>query len=107
MFLFLFSAVLSLYFKFLKFDEATATVLFHSFVSLCYFAPILGATLADSFLGKFRTIFYLCIIYILGELVLTLGAVGDDSDGNEGIAGPDSINTFTIVISDPIISDCK
>ena len=44
--------VLSLYFKFLKFDESTATVLFHSFVSHCYFAPILGATLADSFLGR-------------------------------------------------------
>jgi dipeptide/tripeptide permease len=79
--------VLSLYFKFLKFDEGTATILFHSFVSLCYFAPILGATLADSFLGKFRTIFYLCLIYILGELVLTLGAVGDTTDGNQGIDG--------------------
>jgi dipeptide/tripeptide permease len=82
-----FSAVLSLYFKFLKFDEASSTVLFHSFVSLCYFAPILGATLADSFLGKFRTIFYLCCVYILGELVLTLGAVGDTSEGNQGIEG--------------------
>jgi oligopeptide transporter 2 len=43
-----------LYFKFLKYEESTATVLFHSFVSLCYFAPILGAILADSLLGKFR-----------------------------------------------------
>ena len=83
----LFSAVLSLYFKFLKFSEDDSIILFHSFVSLCYFAPILGATLADSFLGKFRTIFYLCCIYILGELVLTLGAVGDREDGNEGIEG--------------------
>ena len=40
-----------------------------------------------SFLGKFRTIFYLAIIYIIGELVLTLGAVGDTSDGNEGLEG--------------------
>jgi dipeptide/tripeptide permease len=81
------SAVLGLYFKFLKYPEDTATVLFHSFVSLCYFAPILGATLADSFLGKFRTIFYLSIVYIIGELTLTLGAIGDRSNGNEGIEG--------------------
>jgi dipeptide/tripeptide permease len=76
-----------LYFKFLKYPEETATVLFHSFVSLCYFAPILGATLADSFLGKFRTIFYLGIVYVIGELILTLGAVGDRSEGNQGIEG--------------------
>jgi len=71
----------------LKYPEETATVLFHSFVSLCYFAPILGATLADSFLGKFRTIFYLGIVYVIGELILTLGAVGDRSEGNQGIEG--------------------
>jgi len=62
--------------KSLGFLEETATILFHTFVSLCYFAPILGAALADSFLGKFRTIFYLCIFYILGELVLSIGSFG-------------------------------
>ena len=68
---------MSLFFKFLKFEESVATVLVHAFVSLCYFAPILGATLADSFLGKFRTIFYLCIVYIVGEVVLTIGATNN------------------------------
>ena len=69
------------------FTDSTATVLYHSFTSLCYFAPILGAILADSYLGKFKTIFYLAIVYVIGELVLTLGAIGDTSDGNEGIEG--------------------
>ena len=43
--------------------------------------------MADSYLGKFKTIFYLAIVYVIGELVLTLGAIGDTSDGNEGIEG--------------------
>ena len=82
-----FPAVLSLYFRFLGYSDSTATVLYHSFTSLCYFAPILGAILADSYFGKFKTIFYLSIIYVIGEVVLTLGAVGDTSEGNQGIDG--------------------
>lgn len=42
----------------------------HYFVSGVYFLPILGAILADGYLGKFRTIFYLSIVYCLGHLTL-------------------------------------
>ncbi|XP_055351684.1 solute carrier family 15 member 1-like isoform X2 [Paramacrobiotus metropolitanus] len=42
---------------------------------LCYFLPVLGAWLADSLIGKFRTILYLSLVYILGLLVLTLAAM--------------------------------
>jgi hypothetical protein len=48
------AAVLSLYFMFLNFNESTSTVLYHTFNTFCYFSPILGALLADSYLGKFR-----------------------------------------------------
>ena len=48
---------------------------------------MLGAIIADSFVGKFRTIFYISIVYALGQIILTVGAIGDTSNGNEGISG--------------------
>ena len=71
----------------LGFSEDTATILYHAFTALCYFTPIFGAILADSFFGKYRTIFYISLVYALGQIVLTLGAVGDTTAGNEGIVG--------------------
>jgi hypothetical protein len=38
-------------------------------------------------LGKFRTIFYLSIVYLLGVVILTIAAVGDRTDENLGIEG--------------------
>ena len=69
------------------YSDSTATMLYHTFTSLSYFAPTFGAILADSFLGMFKTIFYVSIVYIIGEIVLTIGAIGDTSNGNHGIAG--------------------
>ena len=46
-----------------------------------------GAIIADSFVGKFRTIFYISIVYAIGQIVLTVGAIGDTEGGNEGISG--------------------
>ncbi len=51
-------------------DEAKSW--YHFFVSAVYFFPILGAILADGFLGKYRTIIYLSIVYCLGHLALSL-----------------------------------
>ncbi|XP_074157448.1 solute carrier family 15 member 2 [Sminthopsis crassicaudata] len=69
-------AVLTLYFLyFLHWSEDTATSVYHAFSSLCYFTPVLGAIIADSWLGKFRTIISLSLIYVLGHLVKSLGAV--------------------------------
>lgn len=39
-----------------------------------YFFPIFGAMLADSWLGKFKTIFYVSIIYAIGNIVLAMAA---------------------------------
>jgi POT family proton-dependent oligopeptide transporter len=42
----------------------------HYFVSGVYFLPIFGAIIADGWLGKFRTILSLSIVYCLGHLTL-------------------------------------
>ena len=67
--------------------EDDAVILFHGFNFLCYFTPLFGAIIADSFLGKFRTILYLATIYAIGEITLTIGAIGNTKNGNEGIEG--------------------
>ncbi|KAG5684402.1 hypothetical protein PVAND_013637 [Polypedilum vanderplanki] len=51
----------------LGYSDNTATVLFHIFTSLVYFFPVMGAVIADSFLGKFRTILYLSCVYAIGS----------------------------------------
>src|SRR3954447_20958972 len=42
----------------------------HYFVTGVYFLPILGAIIADGWLGKYRTILSLSIVYCLGHLTL-------------------------------------
>lgn len=54
-------------------SEEEAKSYFHLFVSAAYFFPILGALLSDVFLGKYRTIIALSIVYCLGHLALALG----------------------------------
>ena len=42
----------------------------HYFVSGVYYLPIVGAIIADGWLGKYRTILWLSIVYCLGSLTL-------------------------------------
>jgi proton-dependent oligopeptide transporter, POT family len=51
---------------------ATAKEVFHIFVMGVYFFPLLGGWLADRYLGKYRTILYLSVVYCLGHLCLAL-----------------------------------
>ncbi|CAL8369326.1 unnamed protein product [Arctogadus glacialis] len=74
-------AVLVLYFKyFLRWDDDLATSVYHAFVALCYLTPILGAIVADSWLGKFKTIIYLSVVYALGQVVMAISAIHDLTD---------------------------
>jgi proton-dependent oligopeptide transporter, POT family len=45
---------------------------FHTFVIGVYFFPLLGGWLADRFLGKYHTIFWLSLVYCVGHLFLAL-----------------------------------
>lgn len=55
--------------------DSEAKLIFHAFVSLAYFTPILGSILADGFLGRYHVILYISILYCLGHVLLTIGAV--------------------------------
>jgi len=91
-------AVLVLYFTiFLKWDDDTATSIYHVFVALCYLTPILGAIVADSWLGKFKTIIYLSIVYAAGQGVLAVSAIHDITDTDRD-GTPDNM-TFHVALS--------
>jgi len=44
----------------------------HTFVIGVYFFPLLGGWLADRFLGKYKTIFYLSLVYCVGHACLAI-----------------------------------
>ncbi|XP_008933551.1 PREDICTED: solute carrier family 15 member 1, partial [Merops nubicus] len=76
-------AVLVLYFKyFLQWDDNLSTAIYHTFVALCYLTPILGAIIADSWLGKFLTIVSLSIVYTIGQSVMAVSSINDLTDNN-------------------------
>ena len=53
-------------------EDADARAWFHAFASAVYFFPALGAILSDVWLGKYRTILGLSLVYCAGHLALAL-----------------------------------
>src|SRR6185369_927246 len=53
-------------------DESMAKSYYHALVGANYFFPIVGALIADAWLGKYRTILLLSLVYCLGHLALAL-----------------------------------
>jgi proton-dependent oligopeptide transporter, POT family len=52
--------------------EGAAKEVFHTFVLGVYFFPLLGGWLSDRFLGKYRTILYLSLVYCVGQACLAM-----------------------------------
>lgn len=57
---------------YLMIDKATATADYHFFVAACYLFPLLGAYISDRFWGKYKTILYLSLVYVLGHAFLAI-----------------------------------
>lgn len=58
--------------QYLAMAKEDATAVYHLFVSACYLLPILGAYVSDRYLGKYRTIMYLSVVYCVGHAVLAI-----------------------------------
>ena len=58
--------------NYLAMTQANAKATYHLFVSACYLLPLLGAFLSDRYLGKYKTIMSLSIVYCLGHAVLAV-----------------------------------
>ncbi|PRQ34392.1 putative peptide-transporting ATPase [Rosa chinensis] len=69
------SSNLVYYFKYhLKQSSAKAAKSNSNWSGTCYLTPLLGAFLADAYLGRYKTIASFSIIYIIGMTLLTLSA---------------------------------
>lgn len=53
--------------------KSSATEVTHLFFAGVYAFPMIGAIIADRFLGKYKTILYLSLVYCLGHAVLAVG----------------------------------
>ncbi|MBL8787129.1 MAG: hypothetical protein JNJ59_19650 [Deltaproteobacteria bacterium] len=55
-----------------KMAEAEGKAAYHLFGAAVYALPMIGAMIADRLLGKYRTIFWLSIVYCMGHAALAL-----------------------------------
>jgi dipeptide/tripeptide permease len=53
----------------------------------CTVTPILGAIIADQYIGKYKTILYFCFIYIIGLFILTMTSLPIALQHGAGLGG--------------------
>lgn len=64
-----------------------ATGLTTFFQFWCYVTPIIGAIVADQYLGKYKTIVWFCIIYLIGLLILVCTSIPVALEHGAGLGG--------------------
>ncbi|KAF7125302.1 hypothetical protein CNMCM5793_001480 [Aspergillus hiratsukae] len=64
-----------------------ATGLTTFFQFWCYVTPILGAIIADQYLGKYKTIVLFCGVYLVGLLILVCTSIPTALEHGAGIGG--------------------
>ncbi|ANB15292.1 Ptr2p [Sugiyamaella lignohabitans] len=67
--------------------QSKATALSYFFQFWCYVTPILGAVIADKWLGKYKTICVFAGIYIIGTLVLFVTSLPTALEHGAGLGG--------------------
>lgn len=74
--------ILSIYLNlYLGFDDDVTTIIYHLFVGLSYLSPIIGAIIADNYLGRFKTVIVIGLIYLLGHILMTLTSIRKNIPG--------------------------
>lgn len=69
-------AILALYMKQeLNFDSNVSTAIFHANEFILYFFSIIGAMIADSWLGLYRTILLMTLLMSVGAGILSVVSV--------------------------------
>ena len=72
-------SILTLYMvNVLAMSQQAAVTVGHLFIALIYVLPLLGAWLADRFLGRYRIILYVSLLYCVGHGVLALADLSAD-----------------------------
>jgi solute carrier family 15 oligopeptide transporter 1 len=56
-------------------SEDNSTGLYHVFATLCFFKSIVGAIVADAYIGQYKTIVIFSVVYCVGELIVLVVAI--------------------------------
>ncbi|KAL4919071.1 POT family-domain-containing protein [Aspergillus aurantiobrunneus] len=64
-----------------------ATGLTTFFQFWCYVTPIIGAIVADQYLGKYKTIVLFCVVYMVGLLILVCTSIPTALENGAGLGG--------------------
>ncbi|OXA44992.1 Peptide transporter family 1 [Folsomia candida] len=68
-------AVLTIYMRnVLSFSEDLTTTIYHAFLMLCYTLPVIWGVVADSFLGMYKTLWIVNLLFLVGSVGLTAGS---------------------------------
>ncbi|KAI8378431.1 POT family-domain-containing protein, partial [Blakeslea trispora] len=67
--------------------QSTATALQNFFTFFCYFTPVLGAIVADQYIGRYWTIIIFSIVYMVGWLILTTTSLPAAFESGAGFPG--------------------
>ena len=59
-------------------EKVDCNVIFFHFTGACYLTPLLGGWLADTYLGRFNTIYGSSLLYFVGILLLSVVSISDD-----------------------------
>ena len=65
---------------------------------MSYFTPLIGAMIADSYWGKYKTILWLSMVYLFGMVLLAVSAIPFDPNSNGGTSTNTGLCLTALVI---------